>query len=108
MERSAPRACAAGDLVARIGPPSWGRLADSRIRARCRSSVVEHSIGNGEVDSSILSGSTSFPFENQCLDQRALPVPPRSGRERKSNLAQTVGENTGTLFTTRSGGLHAS
>ena len=25
---------------------------------RCRSSVVEHSIGNGEVDSSILSGST--------------------------------------------------
>ena len=26
---------------------------------RCRSSVVEHSIGNGEVDSSILSGSTS-------------------------------------------------
>ena len=35
-------------------------LADSRIRARCRSSVVEHSIGNGEVDSSILSGSTIF------------------------------------------------
>ena len=34
-------------------------LADSRIRARCRSSVVEHSIGNGEVDSSILSGSTT-------------------------------------------------
>ena len=27
-------------------------------RACCRSSVVEHSIGNGEVDSSILSGST--------------------------------------------------
>ena len=26
--------------------------------ACCRSSVVEHSIGNGEVDSSILSGST--------------------------------------------------
>jgi hypothetical protein len=24
----------------------------------CRSTVVEHSIGNGEVDSSILSGST--------------------------------------------------
>jgi hypothetical protein len=60
--------------------------------------VVEHSIGNGEVDSSILSGSTSFPFENQCLDKRALPVPPRSGRERKSNLPQTVGENVGTPF----------
>jgi hypothetical protein len=26
----------------------------------CRSSVVEHSLGKGEVDSSILSGSTSF------------------------------------------------
>ena len=26
---------------------------------RCRSSVVEHSLGKGEVDSSILSGSTS-------------------------------------------------
>jgi hypothetical protein len=25
--------------------------------------VVEHSIGNGEVDSSILSGSTSLPDE---------------------------------------------
>ena len=27
---------------------------------RCRSSVVEHSLGKGEVESSILSGSTSF------------------------------------------------
>src|SRR5258708_39557606 len=35
--------------------------ADSRVGACCRSSVVEHSIGNGEVDSSILSGSTSPP-----------------------------------------------
>jgi hypothetical protein len=33
------------------------------IRACCRSSVVEHSIGNGEVDSSILSGSTSLSLE---------------------------------------------
>jgi hypothetical protein len=31
--------------------------------ACCRSSVVEHSIGNGEVDSSILSGSTIY-FNN--------------------------------------------
>ena len=28
---------------------------------RCRSSVVEHSLGKGEVDSSILSGSTILP-----------------------------------------------
>src|SRR4051794_36134158 len=40
--------------------PLW---QDPRFRnvppARCRSSVVEHSLGKGEVDSSILSGSTS-------------------------------------------------
>src|SRR6188508_160196 len=42
-------------------PPAgafWGRFLE--YRACCRSSVVEHSIGNGEVDSSILSGSTSL------------------------------------------------
>jgi hypothetical protein len=38
--------------------------AESVSRARCRSSVVEHSIGNGEVDSSILSGSTSLSRDN--------------------------------------------
>jgi hypothetical protein len=42
-------------------PPCGAFLADSlKSRACCRSSVVEHSIGNGEVDSSILSGSTIF------------------------------------------------
>ena len=30
------------------------------IRARCRSSVVEHSLGKGEVVSSILTGSTTY------------------------------------------------
>ena len=43
------------DRPALLGP--FGRFSLSG--ARCRSSVVEHSIGNGEVDSSILSGSTS-------------------------------------------------
>ena len=45
--------------MADIGP--LGRplvAADSCPSICCRSSVVEHSIGNGEVDSSILSGST--------------------------------------------------
>src|SRR6266849_2433364 len=55
-------------------------------------------LGNGEVDSSILSGSTSFPFENQRLSERALPVPPRLAHEQKPNSPQTVGENAGTLF----------
>src|SRR6266849_2541923 len=65
---------------------------------RCEA-AVEHSIGNGEVDSSILSGSTRFPFENQRLSERTLPVPPRLAREQKPNSPQTVGENTGNLFT---------
>jgi hypothetical protein len=31
----------------------------AQLGRRCRSSVVEHSLGKGEVESSILSGSTS-------------------------------------------------
>jgi hypothetical protein len=59
---SCPRACASEALVARTGRLVGGHLGRflSKYRACCRSSVVEHSIGNGEVDSSILSGSTSF------------------------------------------------
>ena len=41
-------------------PPRRGPGVIRPGRNRCRSSVVEHSIGNGEVDSSILSGSTIF------------------------------------------------
>ena len=44
-------------------PPVNGRRGRiyfcKEVRACCRSSVVEHSLGKGEVDSSILSGSTS-------------------------------------------------
>ena len=42
-------------ISARLVGPSGARFFTSTC---CRSSVVEHSIGNGEVDSSILSGST--------------------------------------------------
>ena len=63
--------------------------ADSRIGACCRSSVVEHSIGNGEVDSSILSGSTIFlgKAKRTCKNRPGFPTerekdfprePPRS------------------------------
>ena len=62
-----PRACARGALVARTGRLVGGHLGRfPRYRACCRSSVVEHSIGNGEVDSSILSGSTIYPIG--CID----------------------------------------
>ena len=85
--------------MADIGP--LGRplvAADSCPSTCCRSSVVEHSIGNGEVDSSILSGSTSFSKHDQHLAEAPLPCPPRITRERKLNLRLRVGENPGTLF----------
>lgn len=47
-------------ISARLVGPSGARFFTSTC---CRSSVVEHSIGNGEVDSSILSGSTSYLIE---------------------------------------------
>ena len=68
-----PRACAPSSLVARIGPPCGPFWADSRVEVRCRSSVVEHSIGNGEVDSSILSGSTIHLLENIDFVARTSP-----------------------------------
>ncbi len=37
---------------------------------RCSSSVVEHSLGKGEVESSILSCSTIFPQHFQRLTKR--------------------------------------
>jgi hypothetical protein len=85
--------------VADIGP--LGRplvAADSYPSTCCRSSVVEHSIGNGEVDSSILSGSTTKPLKLQHLRRRPLRIPPRSERERKSNTRVVLGENPGSLF----------
>src|SRR5579872_3163702 len=45
------------------------------LAACCRSSVVEHSLGKGEVDSSILSGST-IPSPNLSLSFRATRESP--------------------------------
>jgi hypothetical protein len=45
------------------------------------------------------------------LSDRALPIPPLLGRERKPNSPRSVGENTGTLFPRCSlvrGTLHGS
>jgi hypothetical protein len=41
--------------------------------------VVEHSIGNGEVDSSILSGSTSFLNEIKKQERRLVDSEPAIG-----------------------------
>jgi hypothetical protein len=71
-------------------------------RACCRSSVVEHSLGKGEVHSSILCGSTSESKQNQGLAGNALPCPPRLEREQDANFPGKLGENPGTLFSARS------
>jgi hypothetical protein len=62
------RACAQGGLMARTGRsrvPFRPILVMSR--ACCRSSVVEHSLGKGEVVSSILPGSTSYAAKSMPL-----------------------------------------
>ncbi len=49
------------------GSPRLRALCSYSIRpsqSRCRSSVVEHSLGKGEVVSSILTGSTRNPYGN--------------------------------------------
>ena len=53
-------ACAGVPLMARITPLRADFFGFPDSCSCCRSSVVEHSIGNGEVDSSILSGSTTY------------------------------------------------
>jgi hypothetical protein len=63
------------------------------IRACCRSSVVEHSIGNGEVDSSILSGSTSFLVKSAffLIPQNKL-IRSNAERRRMHQVRKTLGK----------------
>src|SRR5258707_10091816 len=73
-----------------------GRFAPPSRRPcllRCRSSVVEHSLGKGEVVSSILPGSTRKPQQNRHFLARPLPFPPAFGRERRVNSPQKLGGN---------------
>ena len=60
---SLPSLCGYGMWRSRSG------RVDSKFRqmARCRSSVVEHSLGKGEVGSSILPGSTSFIMQFKSI-----------------------------------------
>jgi hypothetical protein len=61
------------------------------IRACCRSSVVEHSIGNGEVDSSILSGSTIHPTDKTAVFALGFAMSSLQGsKEPPRNRARVV------------------
>src|SRR5262249_11820056 len=62
-DRRSAHACASSDPVA-MGRRTQGRFPFPRFSpaaGRCRSSVVEHPLGKGEVVSSILTGSTIKP-----------------------------------------------
>src|SRR5262249_14224279 len=58
---------------------SWAPVAAPSYRPGCRSSVVEHSLGKGEVESSIPSGSTRFSIK------RAEPVGTPAGHVCRAN-----------------------
>ncbi len=81
-------------------PAAWWAAfkADSFIyRACCRSSVVEHSIGNGEVDSSILSGST--------INVRVTSKLPRSRTGQSTTATHSIGLSCGGRLRTCAGRL---
>src|SRR5215469_2294769 len=68
------------------------------LKARCRSSVVEHSLGKGEVVCSIHTGSTTKTKQIKCFSGGALPFPPIVDRERNVFPPAKLGENPGNLF----------
>jgi hypothetical protein len=67
-------------VSAAFAPPPW-RCAIFR----CRSSVVEHPLGKGEVHSSILCGSTRFSNDHQAL-RATLSLFPHATRLNKSRI----------------------
>ena len=73
-------------------PPRSRRFISVCARSRCRSSVVEHPLGKGEVHSSILSGSTKKTQQLRVLKARRLGRDPKSidakhaARVRNGNL----------------------
>jgi hypothetical protein len=87
------RACAGGGLVARTAALAGANWADSLSRARCRSSVVEHSLGKGEVDSSILSGSTMFFQSFQHLDCLGVAEPKREQMPKRAAKCRHLDTN---------------
>jgi hypothetical protein len=99
-----------GNASRRLAMPSllWQEAERFHPRSRCcSSSVVEHSLGKGEVESSILSCSTIFPKGFQSLRGRALPFPPFFDPEQNLKDASRLGEISGSKFAIRSARLHS-
>src|SRR5690348_3640657 len=80
-------------------------FAPARTNRRCRSSVVEHSLGKGEVDSSILSGSTRKPQKSAVLSSVLPSWRWETEEEQRSLLALWPVENPWTTFARGSGRL---
>ena len=96
-----PKRCKNGGTARPALPCSLCYGRKPRAQARfgcCSSSVVEHSLGKGEVESSILSCSTTFLQHYQDLAEGPLPFPPGLDRERSPNLPQLLGESWGKPF----------
>ena len=64
--------------------------------------MVEHSLGKGEVVSSILTGSTRKAQQIKSISEGALPFPPVLEREQSVFPPAKLGENPGNLFGKRS------
>jgi hypothetical protein len=64
--------------------------------------VVEHSLGKGEVVSSILTGSTRKAEQIKSFSEGALPFLPVLEREQTVFPPTKLGENPGNLFGKRS------
>jgi hypothetical protein len=71
-------------------------------RDRDRRSMAKHSLGKGEVVSSILTGSTSKTKQTKNFLARALPFPLALEREQSVFPPAKLGENLGNLFGRRS------
>ena len=79
---------------------SSARLGFDFAALRCRSSVVEHPLGKGEVVSSILTGSTRKAAGNRQFLTRPSPSPPRLAGEQIMFPPAKLGEIWGSLFGT--------
>ena len=85
----------------RCGPYGKDRRIRGRIPSvshparRCRSSVVEHSLGKGEVVSSILTGSTTKDPQNTGVSTAPAPVSPSPRTRTRRDFPQQTGGNLG-------------
>jgi hypothetical protein len=94
--RGAQESKAEGAWVTKVATD--GAFDGNARQSVSRSSVVEHSLGKGEVVCSIHTGSTRFPKHNQWLAVSTLPCPPRFDREQATNVPRKLGDSWGIPF----------